>query len=83
MDIIILILLGMFGGLIRNLIGLLKNKVFAGKQKFNNAKFWVPIIISAFIGAFCALLTVEDYRIVLLAGYAGTDLIQGLYKMTK
>lgn len=83
MNIFIIILLGMFGGLVRNLVGLLKNKVFTGKQKFNNVKFWTPIIISALIGAFCALLTVEDYRIVLLAGYAGTDLIQGLYKMTR
>jgi hypothetical protein len=73
----------MFGGLVRNLIGLLKNKVFVGKQKFNKLKFWIPMIISTFIGAFCALLTVEDYRVVLLAGYAGTDLIQGLYNMTK
>ena len=83
MNIIYLIIFGMFGGLVRNLVGLLKNKVFAGKQKFNSIKFWTPMIISALIGAFCALLTIEDYRLVLLAGYAGTDLIQGLYKMTK
>lgn len=73
----------MFGGLIRNLIGLLKNKVFSKKQKFSNVKFWIPIIISALIGAFCALLTIDDYRIILLAGYAGTDLIQGVYKLSK
>jgi len=73
----------MFGGLVRNLVGLAKNKVFTGKKKFSNVKFWIPMIISAMIGAFCALLTIEDYRIALLAGYAGTDLIQGLYKMTK
>ena len=83
MNVILIIIFGMLGGLIRNLVGLLKNKVFSGKQKFNKIRFWMPIIISALIGAFCALLTVEDYRIILLAGYAGTDLIQGVYKITR
>ena len=83
MNIIYLALFGLFGGIIRAIVGLFKNKVFSGKQKFNNGKFWFTMIASALIGAFCALLTVEDYRIVLLAGYAGTDLIQGLYKMIK
>jgi hypothetical protein len=72
----------MFGGLVRSIVGMLKNKVFT-KNKFGTIKFLTTIIISLFIGAFCALLTIDDYRIVLLAGYAGTDLIQGIYKITR
>jgi len=83
MNIIILIVFGLFGGIIRAAVGLFKNKVFTGKEKFNSGKFWFTIILSGVIGAFCALLTVSDYRIALLAGYAGTDFIQGIYKITK
>ena len=79
----LLIACGLFGGIIRSIVGLLKHKVFIGKERFNNKKFWFTIILSGVIGAFCALLLIEDYRIALLAGYAGTDLIQGLYKMTR
>lgn len=64
----------------RSLVGLLKHKVFSGKEKFKNGKFWFNIILSGLIGMFCALLMIDDFRIALLAGYAGTDLIQGLYR---
>lgn len=83
MNIFILIGFGIFGGIIRALVGLFKNKVFTGKEKFNTKKFWFTIIISGLIGAFCSLLLIDDYRIALLAGYAGTDLIQGVYKIVK
>ena len=83
MNIILLIMFGLFGGMIRSLVGLFKHKVFTGKEKFNNKKFWFTFIVSGLIGAFCALLLIEDYRIALLAGYAGTDLIQGVYKIVK
>jgi fluoride ion exporter CrcB/FEX len=83
MNTLMLIIFGLFGGIIRSVVGLFKHKVFTGKERFNSKKFWFTIILSGMIGAFCALLTISDYRIALLAGYAGTDLIQGLYKMTK
>lgn len=71
----------MFGGLIRALIGFIKSRKH--KEKFKLNKFSISLFIAGLIGAFCALLTVEDYRIVLLAGYAGTDLIHGIYKLRK
>jgi len=83
MNIILLIACGLFGGIIRAIVGMLKHKVFTGKEKFQGRKFLFTIITSALIGSFCALLMVEDYRLVLLAGYAGTDLIQGVYKIVK
>jgi len=83
MHIILLIAFGLFGGIIRSLVGLCKHKVFTGKEKFNNKKFWFTIGISGLIGVFCVLLLIDDYRIALLAGYAGTDLIQGVYKIVK
>jgi hypothetical protein len=83
MNTLLLIIFGLFGGIIRSIVGLFKHKVFTGKEKFNSKKFWFTIILSGVIGAFCALLLIDDYRLVLLAGYAGTDLIQGLYKLTR
>jgi hypothetical protein len=83
MELWILVMFGFFGGLIRALVGLFKHKVFTGKEKFSKGKFAFTLIISGLIGAFCALLMIEDFRIALLAGYAGTDLIQGIYKITR
>ena len=83
MNIWLLIGFGLFGGIIRSIVGLLKHKVFTGKEKFNSKKFWFTIILSGLIGAFCSLLLVQDYRIILLAGYAGTDLIQGVYRIAR
>ncbi|MGV8172059.1 MAG: hypothetical protein ACP5OA_05185 [Candidatus Woesearchaeota archaeon] len=82
MSTLMLIIFGLFGGIIRTVVGLFKHKVFTGKERFNSKKFWFTIILSGTIGAFCALLTISDYRIALLAGYAGTDFIQGIYRMT-
>jgi fluoride ion exporter CrcB/FEX len=83
MNTITLIGCGLFGGIIRSVVGLLKHKVFTGKEKFQTKKFLFTIITSSLIGVFCALLMVGDYRLILLAGYAGTDLIQGLYKVVR
>jgi hypothetical protein len=83
MYIALIIAFGLFGGIIRSLVGLCKHKVFTGKEKFNNNKFWFSVVISGLIGTFCSLLLIQDFRIALLAGYAGTDLIQGVYKILK
>jgi hypothetical protein len=74
---------GLLGGIIRVIVGLFKHKVFTGKEKFNTRKFWFTMALSGIIGVFCALLTLDDYRIILLAGYAGTDMIQGLAKVSR
>ena len=83
MNTLALIGFGLFGGIIRAIVGMLKHKVFTGKEKFQSRRLLFTLVTSALIGAFCALLTVTDYRIILLAGYAGTDLVQGIYKITK
>ncbi len=83
MELYLLAVFGIFGGLVRALVGLFKHKVFTGKEKFKTGKFVFTLVVSGIIGLFCALLLIDDYRIALLAGYAGTDLIQGIYKITK
>ena len=71
---------GLLGGIVRALVGITK----AMKKKrfrFNNKRFFFTLISSAIIGAFVALLMSPDYRLALFAGYAGTDLLEGLVKL--
>ena len=41
------------------------------------------MIASGFIGVFCGLLVSQSYVLSMLGGYAGTDLIEGIYKIRK
>ena len=72
---------GLIGGLVRGVVGLTKMKVF--KKKFDAYRFVFTLATSAVIGAFAGTLVVGDFRISLLAGYAGTDFIEGLWQMRK
>jgi len=83
MNLYLLALFGLFGGMIRAIVGMLKHKVFSAKGRFKPWRLITSLVASSLIGLFCALMIVEDYRIVLLAGYAGTDLIQGIYTVVK
>jgi fluoride ion exporter CrcB/FEX len=78
-------LFGFIGGFARALIGLLKNRPNkSNTEKFMPGRIAFTLLASAFIGLFTGLLFNNiDYRIVLLAGYAGTDIVEGLYKAWK
>lgn len=73
--------LGMAGGLTRGVVGLLK------AMSLRREILWVYWIVSALvamlIGAFVGLIFNFDYRLSLLAGYAGTDIIESVYKSFK
>ena len=43
--------------------------------------FLLTIILSAIIGAFTGLIYSESYKLSLIAGYAGMDLLEGAYKI--
>jgi len=70
---------GFIGGLTRGLVGIFK--LTKRKKKFKLDYFASTLFLSAVIGIFAGLLFAQDYRLSLLAGYAGTDLIEGLYKI--
>lgn len=73
------ILPGMVGGLIRGATGISKN-VVVGKKAMNLPRLLYTIMISIVVGAIAGTLTGGDWRIALLAGYAGSDLLEALYK---
>ena len=70
---------GFLGGVVRALVGLMKSNAY--RKKFEPKYLLFTLVSSGIIGMATGLLVLPaDYRVVLLAGYAGTDLLEGLYK---
>jgi len=69
---------GFFGGVVRGLVGLMKLNRFT--LTFRWKYFAFTVVVSAIIGMFAGMLVNADYRVSMLAGYAGIDLIEGMYK---
>ena len=43
----------------------------------------ITVLVALVIGIFTGLIFNFDYRLSLLAGYAGTDILEGIYKSFK
>ena len=80
-DLMLAALLGSIGGLTRGLIGLLK--ALALKRRIIWQYWFITVAISFVIGLFVGIIFDFDYRLSLLAGYAGTDILEGVYKSFK
>lgn len=73
--------LGAIGGLTRGAVGLLK--ALSLKRKIIWTYWALTAGIAVIIGVFTGLIFNFDTRLSLLAGYAGTDVLEGLYKTFK
>lgn len=71
-------LLGGIGGLTRGFIGLLK--ALSLRRRILWGYYIITIMVALVIGVFTGLIFNFDYRLSLLAGYAGTDILEGIYK---
>jgi len=71
-------LLGGIGGLTRGIVGLLK--ALSIKRKILWSYYAITVVIAIIIGVFVGIIFNFDPRLSLLAGYAGTDIIEGIYK---
>lgn len=71
-------LLGGIGGLTRGVIGLLKAMSLRRKILWNY--YAITVAVAVIIGIFVGIIFDFDYRLSLLAGYAGTDILEGIYK---
>jgi hypothetical protein len=71
-------LLGGVGGLTRGFVGLLK--AISLRRKILWGYYAVTVIVAMVIGFFTGIIFNFDYRLSLLAGYAGTDILEGIYK---
>ncbi len=78
---LIYILAGFMGGLIRALVGFVKNKNIEKADHFRPQYFLITILISGVVGAAAGTLADTEWQVSFLAGYAGTDFIENLYKI--
>lgn len=74
-------LLGGVGGLTRGFVGLLK--ALSLRRKILWGYYSITVMVALVIGIFTGLIFNFDYRLSLLAGYAGTDILEGIYKSFK
>lgn len=74
-------LLGLIGGVIRASIGLFKALSIKKKIHFH---YWLfTALLSGLIGILTGIVFSFDSRLSILAGYAGTDILEGVYKSFK
>jgi fluoride ion exporter CrcB/FEX len=79
MDAIVLAgLLGGIGGLTRGVVGLLK--ALSLRRRIIWGYYSITVLIALIIGIFVGIIFNFDPRLSLLAGYAGTDILEGIYK---
>ena len=82
MDAIVLAgLLGGIGGLTRGVVGLLK--ALSLRRRILWPYYAITVVIAVIIGIFVGIIFDFDPRLSLLAGYAGTDILEGIYKSFK
>lgn len=71
-------ILGGVGGLTRGVVGLLK--ALSIRRKILWVYYAITVAIALIIGVFVGIIFDFDHRLSLLAGYAGTDILEGIYK---
>jgi fluoride ion exporter CrcB/FEX len=71
-------ILGGVGGLTRGFVGLLK--ALSLKRKILWGYYAITVLIALIIGVFVGIVFNFDARLALLSGYAGTDILEGIYK---
>jgi len=74
-------LLGGIGGLTRGVVGLFK--ALSLRRKILWGYYLVTVAVAIIIGIFVGIIFDFDPRLSLLAGYAGTDILEGIYKSFK
>lgn len=74
-------LIGGLGGLLRAAVGV--RKAFLAKRKFVLNYFLITVIGAIIIGAIVGSVIGINKAVALFAGYAGTDLLEGLAKSFK
>jgi hypothetical protein len=76
--ILLAVILGGVGGLTRGLVGLLK--ALSLRRRIIWSYYSITVLIAVIIGVFVGIIFNFDPRLSLLAGYAGTDILEGIYK---
>ena len=78
---LIYIIAGFVGGIIRGLVGFVKNKTLEKADHLKPSYFLFTILIAGVVGGAAGTLADTEWQVSFLAGYAGTDFIENLYKI--
>jgi fluoride ion exporter CrcB/FEX len=71
-------ILGGIGGITRGFVGLLK--ALSMRRRILWGYYAITVLVALVIGVFVGIVFNFDPRLSLLAGYAGTDILEGIYK---
>ena len=77
------LLTGLAGGLVRGLVGIMKQTNNPDEFKIHWKYFGLTMLVSGGVGVVSGIIADGDWRISLLAGYAGTDFLESIYKIKK
>ena len=82
-DILLIFFAGFIGGLIRGLVGITKYINATPSKKRRVKKEWIvlSLLSSGGMGLLAGVFIADDIRFALVAGYAGTDFIESLFKI--
>ena len=81
-ELMLTITAGFAGGLIRACVGILKWQTRTPTRRMNFSSQYISatVLLAGMLGVVSGLYIGNDPRFAVLAGYAGTDFIEGLYK---
>ncbi len=79
--IVLILLAGALGGILRGILGIAKSLVTKKNVEINWLWFTVSVIIAAILGMITASFFLDDTRLALIGGYAGSDFLEGLMKI--
>jgi len=74
------VMAGFVGGIARGLSSYLKNRRSGKSPKFNYSYFFTTVFFSGILGGIAGALAECGWKTAFLAGYAGIDFIENLYK---
>lgn len=78
---IAIILGGLIGGALRGIVGIAKSLILKKDEEINYGWFFVSIAVAMAIGVIAASFMGGGFEIALLAGYAGSDLLDSLVQL--
>ncbi len=76
-------LAGFLGGIIRGIVGITKYITATPSKKRKVRKDWMilSLLSSGGLGLMAGVFIAEDIKFALVAGYAGTDFLENLFKI--